>query len=64
MSLQVIRKGITHLIAIALTGAITFAVSPAGQAIVHQYPVLSGVFGILGALGALYHSPETAVPHC
>ena len=51
-------KTITHVFAVVLTGAVAFAVSPAGQALVKQYPKLAGVIGIIAALGALYHEPK------
>ncbi|MGH9735417.1 MAG: hypothetical protein ACRD8A_12615 [Candidatus Acidiferrales bacterium] len=53
-------KKVTHLFAAALAGAAAFAVSPAGQGLVKQYPWASGIAaGILG-LAALYHSPKAS----
>jgi hypothetical protein len=51
-------KTITHVFAVVLAAVVTFAVSPAGQALVKQYPKIAGVFGILVALGAVYHEPK------
>jgi hypothetical protein len=53
-------KTITHVFAVILAGLAAFAVSPAGQAVVHQYPKLSGVVAAIVALSALYHSPKAA----
>jgi len=50
-------KTITHFIAAGLAMAVAFAVSPAGQALVHQFPKLAGAVGVLLALGSLYHNP-------
>jgi hypothetical protein len=52
-------KNITHWAAGAFVAVVGFAVSPAGQAIVAQYPKLSAVATLLGLLGALYHSPKS-----
>lgn len=52
------KKKITHVFAVVLSGAVAFAATPAGQALVHQYPVLSGVVGVIGVLGAVYHNPN------
>ena len=54
-------KAVTHWLAVGLAVVTGFAVSPAGQALVRQYPKASGLFGFLAALGALYHTPR-AVP--
>jgi hypothetical protein len=51
-------KTITHVFAAILAGAVAFAVSPAGQALVRQYPKLAAVVGIITALGAVYHDPK------
>lgn len=53
-------KKFTHVLAVILGGAVAFAASPAGQALVHQYPILSGVLGVVSVLGAVYHNPMTA----
>jgi hypothetical protein len=50
-------KKITHVFAVALAGAVAFAASPAGQALEHQYPVLTGVGAVVVALAALYRKP-------
>lgn len=51
-------KTLTHWLAVAGIAVVGFVASPAGQAIVHQYPIVSGIAGIIGLLGALYHSPK------
>ena len=52
-------KGVTHFAAAAFTAIVGFAASPAGQAIVKQYPKLSAAATLLGLLGALYHNPQS-----
>lgn len=51
-------KKLTHVLAVGFAAVVGFAVSPAGEAIVKQYPKVSGIFALLGVLGALYHSPK------
>lgn len=51
---------VEHLIAVAGAAVVAFSVSPAGQALVHQYPVLAPVVGALGFLTAFYHSPKAS----
>jgi hypothetical protein len=53
-------KLITHWIAATLVTVAAFAVSPAGQALIAQYPKLSAAAGLLASLAALYHSPKVA----
>jgi hypothetical protein len=50
----------THYLAVAVAALAGFALTPAGQALVAQYPKLSVLFGAAGALAALYHSPKAA----
>jgi hypothetical protein len=45
----------------AIVAAGTFAISPAGMALVHQYPKLSAVSAIVLALGGLLTHPTTPV---
>jgi hypothetical protein len=56
-------KRITHAIAVAGTAGIAWAVSPQGQqiigSIIHAYPKLSGLAGVIGFAAALYHSPKS-----
>jgi hypothetical protein len=51
-------KTLTHIMAVVLSAVVGFAATPAGQSVVHQYPILSGVFGVLGVLAAVYHQPQ------
>ena len=51
-------KKITHVFAVVFAGAVGFAATPAGQALIHQYPVVSGMAGVLTALFAVYHDPK------
>jgi hypothetical protein len=53
-------KGLTHVFAVVGLAIVGFVVSPAGQAVVKQYPVTSGIAGAIVALGAIYHQPQTA----
>jgi len=48
---------LTHVLAVVLAGAAAFAVSPAGKALVMQYPQLASVVAIVVAISALYHQP-------
>jgi hypothetical protein len=48
-------KKVTHYVAVGFVAVAGFAVSDAGQALIHQYPKLSGIAALLGVLGALYH---------
>jgi hypothetical protein len=51
-------KAVEHVFALVGTAAMTFIVSPAGQAIVHQYPVLAPITSGLAFLLAYYHTPS------
>ena len=53
-------KKITHVLAVAASAVVVFVVSPAGQALIHQYPILSGIAGVIGALVSVYHDPNSA----
>lgn len=48
----------THVLALLATSAYTFMLTPAGQALVHQYPILTAVVGGLTTVLALYHQPK------
>lgn len=50
-------KNITHVFAVVLAAATTFIASPAGQSLVHQYPVLSPVVMGIVAIAGVYHTP-------
>jgi len=55
-------KVVTHFLAWGLGAAIAFAMSPAGTSLVHQYPKLAGVTGVLlgaGTLFGVYSQPKT-----
>lgn len=51
-------KKITHVFAVIGGLAIAFVATPAGQALVHQYPVLSVIVTLGTTIAALYHSPK------
>lgn len=51
-------KKITHVFAFVGAAAMGFIATPAGQALVHQYPIISAVTGMAGALIAVYHAPK------
>lgn len=53
-------KTVTHLAAVVLATLAAFAASPAGRALVSQYPVLSAASAGVLALAALYHSPKAS----
>jgi hypothetical protein len=50
-------KKVTHVLALVGVAIVTFVASPAGQAVVHQYPWLSGIVGAIGTLVLVYHKP-------
>lgn len=50
-------KKVTHAFAAALAAAAAFVVTPAGKALLEQYPVLSAAAAGILALAALYHDP-------
>lgn len=49
-------KRITHVIAVGLATVAAFFMTPAGMALVHQYPRLAAVSTLVG-MGALYFNP-------
>jgi hypothetical protein len=51
-------KAVTHVVAAILAAGAAFLVTPAGQALVHQYPKLSVVSGLVFTLASLYHDPK------
>lgn len=53
-------KFATHIFAVIFGGAMAFVMTPAGQALIHQYPIVSGVVGVLSAVSAVYHTPKAA----
>ena len=54
---------LTHYLVVLYLAASSFIVTPAGQALIHQYPYLAGVATTLSFLGALYHVPSGASPN-
>jgi hypothetical protein len=50
-------KTITHVFAVALAGLASFVVTPAGQALIKQYPWSSGIVAVVLTLAAVYHIP-------
>jgi hypothetical protein len=50
-------KKVTHVLAAIGLGIVGFIVSPAGQALIKQYPIVSGVAAGVAALAAVYHVP-------
>jgi hypothetical protein len=51
-------KTITHILAAAALAVWGFILTPAGQAILNQYPKLASAFAGITTLFALYHSPK------
>jgi hypothetical protein len=51
-------KGITHLYALIAAAVGSFLVSPAGQAVLMQYPHLASVISAISIILALYHNPS------
>jgi hypothetical protein len=51
---------LTHLMAIAGAAIAAFAMTPAAQAIIHQYPKLAPVLAAILTLGSIYHNPKAA----
>lgn len=50
-------KKVTHVFAAALTAAAAFVVTPAGRALIGQYPIFSAAAAGILALAAVYHNP-------
>jgi hypothetical protein len=48
---------LTHYLVVIYLAVSGFISSPAGIALLHQYPYLAGVATTLSFLGALYHVP-------
>jgi hypothetical protein len=51
---------LTHILAIAGAAITAFVLTPAGQAIIHQYPKLAPIAGAVATLFAVYHNPKVA----
>ncbi len=52
-------KKITHVFAAVLAGAAAFVLTPAGKALIGQYPALSAAAAGILAIAALYHNPTS-----
>ncbi len=50
-------KKITHVLAVVAAAAAGFIATPAGKALLGQYPVLSAAGAAILAVAALYHNP-------
>jgi len=50
-------KKITHVFAVIAAAAAGFIATPAGKALLGQYPVLSAAGAAILAVAALYHNP-------
>jgi len=50
-------KKVTHVFAAALAAAAAFVITPAGKALVGQFPLLSAAAAGILALAAIYHNP-------
>lgn len=50
-------KKLTHIIAVILTAATAFLVTPAGIALVHQYPIVAALAAAL-AVATTYFNPK------
>jgi hypothetical protein len=48
----------THILAAALASIAAFALTPAGQALIAQYPHLAVVSGLVATLASLYKAPS------
>lgn len=51
-------KPLTHVLAVGIAAAAGFFATPAGLAIVKQYPVLVPVAAGIGVIAALYRTPR------
>jgi hypothetical protein len=54
-------KTITHIYAAVAVAVGGFLLTPAGVAILHQYPRLASLLALAAALG-VYHNPVKAAP--
>lgn len=51
-------KLITHLAAVVVVGTASFFATPAGTALIKQYPHLSVIASTVVMLATLYHTPK------
>jgi hypothetical protein len=49
---------VTHMVAVAFAALAAFALTPAGEAIIKQYPHLAVIAVFLPTLAGLYKSPQ------
>lgn len=52
----------THYLALGAAGVVAFAATPAGEALVKQYPHLTAAVALAGLVAALYHNPAKPQP--
>lgn len=57
MDIPTFYRKVTHLAAAGAVAGYTFLQTPAGQALIKQYPHLATLFAMIGTLFALYHIP-------
>jgi hypothetical protein len=50
-------KNITHVFAFIGASVWAFLATPAGQAVLHQYPILSALAGAVSTVFVVYHNP-------
>ena len=50
-------KAITHVFAVIGAAAWGFLATPAGQAVLHQYPILSALVGAVSTVFVVYRNP-------
>jgi hypothetical protein len=55
-----VYKKVTYAIAVGVAAIAAFFVTPAGQALVHQYPVLVPIAAGFGVLATLFHDPKAS----
>lgn len=53
---------ITHAFAAVAAAVYAFFLTPAGTAVLHQYPKLAAGLAGLTTIAALYHNPSAASP--
>jgi len=50
-------KKITHVFAAVIVTATAFATTPAGQALLHRYPIASAIAAGVTTVAGIYHQP-------
>ena len=51
---------VTHVLALVGAAVWAFIATPAGQAVLHQYPVIAGLVGAVSTVLVVYHNPIKA----